>query len=146
MSPRSGLSLTALIFLLTCQPAFPAAAQKVPEPVRITVRVYNYARIESYRLERTQRRVSEIFTEAGFEIDWIYCARCEAERSQYPDCIREIGPKPGSCTITSAPLPLSISAPVTNATKMFCTVDAGLRISPFRTERPHINQEINVRL
>ena len=94
MSPRSRFSLTALIFLLSCQPAFPAATQKaaVPEPVRITVRVYNYARIESYRLERTQRRVSEIFIEAGFEIDWIHCARCEAERSQYPDCIREIGP------------------------------------------------------
>ncbi len=94
MSPRSGFSLTAFIFLLSFQPAFLTAAQKaaVPEPVRITVRVYNYARIESYRLERTQRRVSEIFIGAGFEIHWIRCPLCEEEKSQYPGCIPEIGP------------------------------------------------------
>ncbi len=94
MPPRPGFSLTAFIFLLSFQPAFLAAAQKaaVPDPVRITVRIYNYARIESYRLERTQRRVSEILIGAGFEILWIRCPLCEEERSQYPGCIPEIGP------------------------------------------------------
>ena len=47
-----------------------AGAQKpsLPGPVEITVRVYNYADVESYRLERTQKRVSEVLIEAGFEI------------------------------------------------------------------------------
>lgn len=71
-----------------------AGAQKASptRPVRIIVRVYNYARINSYTLERTQRRVSEIFIKAGFQIDWIHCARCEEEKSQYPECADPIGP------------------------------------------------------
>ncbi len=71
-----------------------AGAQKLslPGPVGITVRVYNYANIDSHRLERTQRRVSEIFLEAGFKIDWIHCPRCKEERSQYPACTPELGP------------------------------------------------------
>jgi hypothetical protein len=62
------------------------------KPIGITVRVYNYARIASYTLDRTQSTVSEIFMEAGFRIHWIQCPRCKEERSQFPDCTPELGP------------------------------------------------------
>ena len=71
-----------------------ADAQKASPtgPVGITVRVYNFARIDPRRLERTKNRVSEIFIEAGFEIHWIHCPRCEEERPEYPDCTPELSP------------------------------------------------------
>jgi hypothetical protein len=94
MPPRSGLFLPASILLLSFQSAFLAAAQKASPtgPVGITVRVYNFAKIDSRRLERTQGRASEIFTKAGFEIHWIQCPRYESERSHFPDCTPELGP------------------------------------------------------
>ena len=94
MSLRYTLLFPAFILLPTFRPVSFLAAQvaSLTKPDRITVRVYNYANLESYRLERTERRVSEILLKAGFEIDWLHCARCEAERSQYPNCTSELGP------------------------------------------------------
>ncbi len=74
--------------------SFSAGAQNASPAgsAEITVRVYNYARVNSYTLVRTQRRVSEIFIKAGFQIKWVHCARREEEQSQYPDCAEPIGP------------------------------------------------------
>ena len=93
MDIRYGLWVAAT-FLTFPIPSFSAGAQKAPHegPAGITVRVYNYANIDSYRLERTQKRVSGIFIEAGFAIHWIHCPRCEEERPQYPDCTPELDP------------------------------------------------------
>ncbi len=84
----------AATFLTVSMSSLSAGAQKASPtgPAGIVVRVYNYARINTYTLERTQRRVSEIFIKAGFQIDWIHCARCEEEKSQYPECADLIGP------------------------------------------------------
>ncbi len=93
MDIRCSAWLVAMFLILPFSSSDAGAQKASPNgPVRIIVRVYNYARIESYRLERTQRRVSEIFIGAGFEIHWIRCPLCEEEKSQYPGCIPEIGP------------------------------------------------------
>jgi hypothetical protein len=93
----------AAMFLIFPMSSLNANAQKASptEPAEITMRVYNYARINSYTLDRTQRRVSEIFMEAGFKIHWIQCPRCKEERSQYPDCTPELGP--GDLVLTIMP-------------------------------------------
>ena len=93
MDIRCSLWLSAT-FLAFPMSSSGAGAQKAsPDgPTGITVRVYNYANIDSCRLERTQRRGSEIFIKAGFEIHWIHCPRCEEEREQYPDCTPELRP------------------------------------------------------
>ncbi|HYK90156.1 MAG TPA: hypothetical protein VE398_15380 [Acidobacteriota bacterium] len=84
---------TALVLLRSVQPTLLAAPQRTSslEPVEITVRIYNYANIESYTLEPAQRRAAAILRQAGFEIRWLHCARRAEERSQYPACISKPG-------------------------------------------------------
>ncbi len=94
MSPKFNLHLSAFVLLLGFQPALSAASQTASsfESINLTVRVYNFAKIESYTLERAQKGTSIILRQAGIELNWIPCPRNAAEIAKFPACTPELGP------------------------------------------------------
>ncbi|HXJ96529.1 MAG TPA: hypothetical protein VMT20_27130 [Terriglobia bacterium] len=69
-------------------PAAPAPiSRSAPETKpRVTLRIYNYARLDSAFLTGTQQVVAAIFKGAGVEIAWIDCPLSPAEFEKYPAC------------------------------------------------------------
>ncbi len=94
MSPKSDFFLSAFVLLLGFQSALSAASQTAPsfESINLTVRVYNFAKIESYTVERAQKRISAILGQAGVELNWIPCPRNASEVAEFPACTSELGP------------------------------------------------------
>lgn len=64
--------------------------QKVKEDraaPRITVYVYNYAKVPITKLEEARREVMLIYREAGVEAEWVDCPCAAEEVNTYPDCL-----------------------------------------------------------
>ena len=59
--------------------------------VRITVRLYNYARVPRQMLDRAEKEASTIFVNAGIQVEWVDCPLTEAQNSLYPTCRRDLG-------------------------------------------------------
>ena len=53
---------------------------------RVTVLVYNYARLPMETLRETEDRASLIFRKAGVEVDWADCPLNNEDPSLYPGC------------------------------------------------------------
>jgi hypothetical protein len=62
----------------------------IPE-TKLTLRVYNYARIDSALLARSEKVAEAIFRDAGVEIVWVDCALSQAQVREYPGCQSEMG-------------------------------------------------------
>jgi len=94
MSLKANYFLSAFILWLSFQSALSAASQTAPsfKSINLTVRVYNFAKIESYTVERAQKRISAILGQAGVELNWIPCPRNASEVAQFPACTSELGP------------------------------------------------------
>jgi hypothetical protein len=94
MFPKSDLFLSPFVLLLGFQSVPLATSQAAPsfESINLTVRFYNFAKIESYTVERAQKRISAILGQAGVELNWIPCPRNASEIAEFPACTPEIGP------------------------------------------------------
>ena len=94
MTKLAGLFLSAN--LLTTL-GFPAQAWNAThlEPdarPRLTVRIYNYARVHQGTLEGAERVARQVFQQAGIETMWLHCALNQQEVADNPTCEREFGP------------------------------------------------------
>jgi len=68
-----------------------AVTQLAPESQpRVTLRVYNYAHLDSTILTDTQQIVAGIFNRAGVEIDWADCPLSPEDSEKYPECQQEM--------------------------------------------------------
>jgi hypothetical protein len=65
-------------------------ADKIPE-MELTLRVYNYAKIDAGLLARSEKVASAIFRNAGVETVWMDCALSEEQIREYPACQTEMG-------------------------------------------------------
>jgi hypothetical protein len=94
MFPKFNLFFSVFVLLLGFQSAPLAASQTTSphESISLTVRVYNYAKIESHTLQRAQKGISMIIRQAGIELDWVPCPRNADEVSEFPACTPELGP------------------------------------------------------
>ena len=59
--------------------------------VRLTIRVYNYARIDSVSLAGSEKVTAAIFEEAGIAIIWVDCALSQGQFLAYPACQSDMG-------------------------------------------------------
>lgn len=87
----SSLGLTASLAILMAAGAVePAAArnrkERAPGTGTITLRVYDYARVDRRGLLAAEDEATGILSQAGIEARWVDCPTAEAELSQYPDC------------------------------------------------------------
>jgi hypothetical protein len=57
----------------------------------ITLRVYNYAHLDSTLLTSTQEVATAIFKAAGAETVWLYCPLSPADFEKYPACQQKTG-------------------------------------------------------
>jgi hypothetical protein len=83
---RSCFALSVLLAM-----AAPGVARTSPHTadgsdLRITVYVYNQAKIPATKLEQARREVELIYREAGVEAEWVDCPCAAEEISNYPDC------------------------------------------------------------
>lgn len=62
------------------------------EAGRLTVRVYNYARISPARLARAEAVAGRILRKAGIETAWLDCALSKEEAARKPACEAPFGP------------------------------------------------------
>lgn len=54
--------------------------------VTITLRVYDYVRVNRPRLLAAESEATEILAQAGLEARWVDCPTSQAELDNYPDC------------------------------------------------------------
>ena len=64
----------------------PTAAAVDSADLKITVYVYNHAKVPAEKLEQSRREVVRIYREGGVEVDWVGCACSAGEKIDYPDC------------------------------------------------------------
>jgi hypothetical protein len=72
-----------------------AANRSVPAPsqeVKLTLRVYNYARVDTATLASSEKVASAIFGDLGIETIWVDCALWAKQAPAYPACLSEMGP------------------------------------------------------
>jgi hypothetical protein len=89
---------TALAFISAVGVSIPSHAQPPSmkpastEPeLTITLRVYNYAHLETAVLAESEAVVAAIFRQAGVDTVWIDCPLSPAESASYPTCRKEMG-------------------------------------------------------
>ena len=58
---------------------------------RLTLRVYNYARIDRQILGGAEKVATEVFERLGVQIAWVDCAVSQTESPAYPACQSEMG-------------------------------------------------------
>src|SRR5262249_40410780 len=58
----------------------------------IRLRVYNYAHLPSWTLERTRKETIQIFAEAGVDPVWLNCPTSDAEIQKFQGCMNRLGP------------------------------------------------------
>ncbi|MCP5110126.1 MAG: hypothetical protein GY953_04755 [bacterium] len=73
-------------FALPLVLALPLLAEKQDPSLRITVQVYNYARLDAGILDRAEREAARIFGSAGVDTEWLDCPLSPEEASRYPAC------------------------------------------------------------
>jgi len=66
-------------------------ASEESSPVRITVRVFNYAEVASRVLEEGQKEASKIFRKAGVETTWVDCQVTAEKKVANPACHEPLG-------------------------------------------------------
>lgn len=59
--------------------------------VKLTLRVYNYARIDRVSLARSEKVAGAIFEEPGVVIIWMDCALSQSHSAAYPACQSDMG-------------------------------------------------------
>jgi len=100
--PRSGISRIAILLSMVSVLGYGrftlAKERRDGDPlvaaqstVRITARIYNYARIPKPLLDRAESEASTIFRKAGIEVEWLDCPLTEAEMPLYPACHGDLG-------------------------------------------------------
>jgi len=76
-------------------PGTPPAAQRgqtAPgSDVKLTLRVYNYARVDRGSLARSEKVVGAIFEESGIVIIWMDCTLSQSHSLAYPACQSDMG-------------------------------------------------------
>jgi hypothetical protein len=82
-----GVGLAVLVAVGAAQPAS-ARNRTVIEPgtVTITLRVYDYVRVDRPGLLAAESEASAILAQAGLEARWVDCPTSPAEFDNYPDC------------------------------------------------------------
>jgi hypothetical protein len=96
--------LIALIALLSCLLLVPTAVlaqlppSAAPQPVsaltpipRLTLRVYNYARLDAGSLSRAEKLATAIFQNVGIETSWVDCATSVTQVRANRACDLEMG-------------------------------------------------------
>jgi len=58
---------------------------------KLTLRVYNYARIDSESLARSEKVADAIFGNVGIETAWVDCPTSKAKLRAYPACLSDMG-------------------------------------------------------
>jgi len=92
-------SVCLLNALLVCPflPGKPALAQsstnRAPSAplAKLTLRVYNYARIDPASLASSEKVADAILEKAGIEAVWVNCPLSQKEAQAYPSCDSEMG-------------------------------------------------------
>ena len=59
--------------------------------VRLTLRVYNYARIDRFSLASSEKVATAVFEEPGIAITWVDCALSPRQFLAYPACQSDMG-------------------------------------------------------
>jgi hypothetical protein len=122
----------------------PTAGQR-PE---LTLRVYNYARLDPVSLASSERVAAAIFAAAGIETAWVNCPRSQVEYAARPACQTNARPTDIDLKILTRPmaeklqvrnepagfaLPCSDSQPGCEVTVFYYLVDE-LRTYGYRTD------------
>lgn len=94
MTKFAGILLSAniLMTLGSATPALPATDVEQDASARLTVRIYNYAKVHPATLEGVKRVAGQLFRQAGIETTWLHCALNEQELIDNSACEREFGP------------------------------------------------------
>jgi hypothetical protein len=66
--------------------------KEVGAPLKFTMRVYNYAHLPSWTLERTRKETTQIFGEVGIDPVWVDCPTSDKEIQQFQRCLDRLGP------------------------------------------------------
>ena len=81
---------TGLAILMATGAVEPALArnrtEREPGTVTITLRVYDYVRVDGPGLLAAEGEAAAILAQAGVEARWVECPTSEAELDKYPDC------------------------------------------------------------
>jgi len=81
---------TGLAILMAIGTAEPASARNrtelEPGAVTITLRVYDYVRVNRPGLLAAESEATAILAQAGLEARWVDCPTSQAEFDNYPDC------------------------------------------------------------
>lgn len=81
---------TGLAVLLATGAVEPASARDRtdagPRTITITLRVYDYVRLDRPRLLAAESEATAILAQAGIEARWMDCPKSQAEFDNYPDC------------------------------------------------------------
>ncbi len=79
-------SLVAVVgFALPASARTPAASE-VKQPLRFTVRVYDYDGVPHGALKRAEEEAARIFRQVGIEVIWTGCPTSDEELQQHPTC------------------------------------------------------------
>jgi hypothetical protein len=89
---RHGFTLSLLLTLSWPGPARMPPSRSAEPSLRITVGVYNYARVSDATLSRAERKAARVFREAGIELRWVDCPVSPAEVGKHPGCEGPWGP------------------------------------------------------
>ena len=85
-------SALTLLLILTKPSAADPPDTEVGPPLKITMRVYNYAHLPSWTMERTRKETTQIFGEVGIEPVWVDCPTSDAEIHRFQGCLNRLGP------------------------------------------------------
>jgi|GEM_PF-1651985 len=75
------------LLIVLIEPASQAATQLLPAlSARVTVHVYNYARVSCETLVRSEAEASRLFESAGIRLDWAECPLSDSELDKFRSC------------------------------------------------------------
>jgi hypothetical protein len=90
------IQYSVMIVLFLVQIRFCAAEVDSPEdarrPMKMTLRVYNYAKLPRWTLDRTAKETAQIFGELGIDVVWSECPTTDREIDQFQGCLNRLEP------------------------------------------------------
>ena len=80
--------LNLLLAMVAASPGLAGGETRQPDEtdLRVTVRVYNYARVSPADMATAERVAARIFRQTGVELSWVDCPRTRQEAQQNPAC------------------------------------------------------------